>query len=272
MIDGPVVVRRWVVPIPTLPAQANGIRLAHISDLHFHKWSRALAHAQTLLLGLEYDVLAVTGNFCDRRGGWAGAADLCRRFFAPLDPEGGVLAVLGDRDPACMTAQTDLGLKFLRNTTAWATVRGARLLFAGIEQGWDAPADVAAALSRVPNEQAAIMLAHYPSTVHQLPARRIALVLAGHTRGGQVRLPLVGCLWANDRIPARMARGLHVVGGRALHVSAGLGVPSNFPVRFCCPPEITILTLAAAGAAPVQRFTVAARRTWRRKAEPAVPV
>ena len=56
-------------------------------------------------------------------------------------------------------------------------------------------------------------------------------------------MPWLGCLWANDRIPRRMACGLHLVNGSTLHVSPGIGTSLPLRVRINCPAEITVLTL-----------------------------
>ncbi|HEY3242658.1 MAG TPA: hypothetical protein VGM03_04825 [Phycisphaerae bacterium] len=265
VIDGPVVVRRWIVPVPALPRAADGLKLAHISDLHLYRWNRTIEHARTLLLSLEYDVLLVTGNLCDDPHRWADAAELCRRFFPHINPSGGTLAVLGHRDPPELADQSDLGLTFLRNRSAVCRVNGSHVVLAGVEQSAHARGDVSGALSGVQTGQGAILLAHYPSTIHQVPASHVSLTLAGHTLGGQLRLPLLGALRTGDRISRQMARGLHVVRGRALHISAGLGVPSRFPWRLRCPPEITILTLTVGNEAPTLKFTVPAAPRLRRR-------
>jgi uncharacterized protein len=69
------------------------------------------------------------------------------------------------------------------------------------------------------------------------------LLLAGHTHGGQVRLPGVGALTANCDLPLDQARGLSTHRGRALHVSPGLGHSRYAPYRFACRPEATLLEL-----------------------------
>jgi predicted MPP superfamily phosphohydrolase len=72
-----------------------------------------------------------------------------------------------------------------------------------------------------------------------------ALLLAGHTHGGQVRVPFYGALTTNCDLPHSMARGLHrwPNSDAWLHVSAGLGTHPTAPVRFACRPEATVLTL-----------------------------
>ena len=71
------------------------------------------------------------------------------------------------------------------------------------------------------------------------------LLLAGHTHGGQVCVPLIGALVTNCDLDRRMAKGLHRWPDSAawLHVSAGLGTSPTAPVRFACPPEASVLTL-----------------------------
>ena len=87
-----------------------------------------------------------------------------------------------------------------------------------------------------------------PSTVYELRPGQVQMLLSGHTHGGQIRLPGLGCIWANDRIPVGMARGLHYVNGTVLHVNAGLGVSPPIRLRLFCPPEISIITLRDAKA------------------------
>jgi predicted MPP superfamily phosphohydrolase len=71
------------------------------------------------------------------------------------------------------------------------------------------------------------------------------LLLAGHTHGGQVRLPRVGALVTNCDLDRARARGLSPYGAAWLHVSAGLGTSPYAPVRLCCRPEASLLTLTA---------------------------
>jgi predicted MPP superfamily phosphohydrolase len=71
------------------------------------------------------------------------------------------------------------------------------------------------------------------------------LLLAGHTHGGQVRLPFAGALVTNCDLDRARARGLSQYGPAWLHVSAGLGTSPYAPIRLCCRPEASLLTLTA---------------------------
>jgi predicted MPP superfamily phosphohydrolase len=69
------------------------------------------------------------------------------------------------------------------------------------------------------------------------------LLLAGHTHGGQVRLPGVGAIVTNSDLDRARARGLSRHNASWLHVSAGLGTSPYAPIRLCCRPEASLLTL-----------------------------
>ena len=92
-----------------------------------------------------------------------------------------------------------------------------------------------------------IGVTHTPASrvLNPMAADGFALLLAGHTHGGQVCVPGYGALTTNCDLPHAMAKGLHRWPGTEawLHVSAGLGTHPTAPVRFACPPEATVLTL-----------------------------
>ena len=92
-----------------------------------------------------------------------------------------------------------------------------------------------------------IGVTHTPASrvLTPMAADGFSLLLAGHTHGGQVRVPGYGALTTNSDLPHSMARGLHRWPGSDswLHVSAGLGTHPTAPVRFACRPEASILTL-----------------------------
>ena len=89
---------------------------------------------------------------------------------------------------------------------------------------------------------------HSPDPSPELAALGWDLILAGHTHGGQVRLPVVGALVTNSHMPRRLVSGLAVMHGSVLHTSAGLGTSKYAPFRFLCRPEAVILDLRPAPA------------------------
>ena len=85
--------------------------------------------------------------------------------------------------------------------------------------------------------------APYLRVLDQFAADGYETILAGHTHGGQLCLPFKGALVTNCDLDTARAKGLHRHGDSWLHVSAGLGTSPYAPVRFCCRPEATLLTL-----------------------------
>jgi predicted MPP superfamily phosphohydrolase len=98
------------------------------------------------------------------------------------------------------------------------------------------------ALNHIPAGAPIIAFTHNPDVFSYVPAR-VALTIAGHTHGGQVRFPLLGAPIIPSDFGTRYAAGLIVEGGRRLFVTTGIGT-SIIPVRFRVPPEIAILDIA----------------------------
>jgi predicted MPP superfamily phosphohydrolase len=103
--------------------------------------------------------------------------------------------------------------------------------------------------------------APYLRVLDQLAGDGYETVLAGHTHGGQLCLPVKGALVTNCDLDTGRAKGLHrhpahapagTAGSSWLHVSAGLGTSPFAPVRFCCRPEATLLTLTPRPAGPAR--------------------
>jgi len=99
------------------------------------------------------------------------------------------------------------------------------------------------ALSEVPQNAFAILIAHSPDIVDDPNISRVGLVLSGHTHGGQIVFPLLGPILAPCRDKFRRAQGLLRINGTWLFVSRGIS--AGLPIRFRCPPEVSVLTLRA---------------------------
>jgi hypothetical protein len=231
------------VPIGRLSAGLAGLRIAHVSDFHFRSWTRVAQTAQELLTALDYDLLVGTGDFGTKRSHWRRAAGLMRRFFEPIADKSPMFAVLGNHDAPEMATDPSVPLEFLRNRSVHIEQHGSTLELAGMDQVRPGNEDIVSSLGAGRSCGLTILLAHYPSTVFRLPPGRVDLQLSGHTHGGQIRLPELGCLWPNDRIPRNMAWGLHRVAGTFLYVNAGIGVSPPIPARIDCPAEVSIITL-----------------------------
>jgi predicted MPP superfamily phosphohydrolase len=260
--------RRFDVPV--LEPDAEPLRILHLSDLHMMPDQRRKQSWVAALTGTDPDLVVVTGDNLSSPDAVPGVLRALEPFlrvpgafvFGSNDYRGPVwknplLYLVPDRD---YVQGEDLPYEDLRTAFAeagWADLNNARtILKAGgrsvelvgvddphVERD-DYPA-VAGPVSR--GADLHIGVTHTPAS-HVLNAMAedgFSLLLAGHTHGGQVRVPGYGALTTNCDLPNAMARGLHRWPGSDawLHVSAGVGTHPTAPIRFACPPEATILTL-----------------------------
>ena len=231
--------------LPDLPEALDGLRVAHLTDLHQGHITPVETIEQAIAAAVAEgaDVVALTGDLVHNRARYA--APLAR-LLEPLVRSArlGAYAVLGNHDypesadAVAAAIASGAGVRFLRNDSR-EILPG--LHFAGVEDPmWGRP-DMGAALRRVPDGDAVVILAHNPRSVFSCD-ERASVVLAGHTHGGQVLIPGFA-----PRVPPDV-RGFPLVAGwgtfdRAhLYVNRGVGM-SGLPLRFRCRPEVAILTL-----------------------------
>lgn len=268
--------RRFDVPV--LPPGSRPLRLLHVSDMHLTpdqdwkvEWVRGLA-------ALEPDLVVNTGDTIAHPRSVPAAVEA----LAPLLALPGVF-VLGSNDyyapvrknPARYlwrrNRQPDVrgapklpsdelrcalaggGWLDLSNARGSLTADGRRLAFTGVDDphlGLDAYDEVSGPAD--PDAAVRVGVAHAPyrRVLDAFAADRYDLVLAGHTHGGQVCVPLWGALVTNCDIDSRRVKGVSRWGASWLHVSAGLGTSPFAPFRFACRPEASLLTLRARDTAP----------------------
>jgi predicted MPP superfamily phosphohydrolase len=133
-----------------------------------------------------------------------------------------------------------LGITVLDN--AAQPLGSERFYIAGVDDYTTGHADLDAAMRAVPPGAATVLLSHHPDIVRRLGARRPDLILAGHTHGGQIRLPSVGAVVTHSALPRRHAMGLTRYHDVPLFVTRGIGY-SGVDLRLGCAPEVALLTL-----------------------------
>ena len=178
------------------------------------------------------------------------------RFVSPEDiatelqrlrARSGVVGVLGNHDAwldhdRVERALERQGVRILEETAARLETVAGPVWVAGISDVWTGRHDIAAALAAVKDDGApVVLLTHNPDVFPDVP-RRVTITLAGHTHGGQVRLPFLGRPIVPSQFGQRFAAGHIVEDGRHLFVATGVGT-SILPVRFRVPPAVTVLTL-----------------------------
>ncbi len=245
----PVVTRRTLF-LPDLPPGLDGLRIAHLSDVHagIHMELEKMAAivAQTNALGA--DLICQTGDMIDIAASYI--PDYVRAFRdlrAPL----GVVTVLGNHDrytgeEAVIRGVREAGQAFVQNGAHVVERNGTPLALVGIDdpRTWHADdpqhADIGAALRRTPPGVFQILLAHRPGAFDGAAPQGIPLTLAGHIHGGQIYLPVIG--WSAGRLITKYVMGHFRQGASQLYVSRGIGVV-GVPIRIFVPPEIALLEL-----------------------------
>jgi hypothetical protein len=273
------------IPLPELPPELDGLRLAHLSDLHASaivplEWIRA---AVDRLNTLEPDVACLTGDFVYGSTGWA---DGCAQELARLKAPAGLFAVLGNHDQwtgagAIAGALAQRGIRVLRDESVSLEVRGSRLQILGIDDpglsclgdaaGWDglrhawaeAAEFVRQALAQVPAGVPTLLLVHNPDFMELLPGTAVDVGLAGHTHGGQVSLPFVGPPLLPSCFGDKYAAGWVASPGGPVYVNRGVGLIEP-ALRWNCPPEAALITLRRGPAAAGTRRRTAAASGYNR--------
>jgi predicted MPP superfamily phosphohydrolase len=237
-----------------LPRELDGLRIAHLSDLHIGNGleGERLSRLAERVNALHPDAIVLTGDLFDGHPG--AVADGARRLAALRAPLG-VYGVLGNHD--LYTGREFVVAQLAEHAPELALLRGelrrlptpAALHLAGLDdpgRDWTSHApsqERLDALARsVPEGECAILLVHRPDAFPRAARAGFALVLSGHYHGGQVAL--AGGRWSPARLVTRFHRGLYRRDGSLLYVSRGVGAAGP-RIRLGSRPEIALLELAA---------------------------
>ncbi|MFA5788086.1 MAG: metallophosphoesterase [Actinomycetota bacterium] len=270
---GVLIERTWFalrhIRVPCL-REGQPIRVLHLSDLHLLADQRAPLEFLRRLAGERVDLVVCTGDFLGGSGGIEPAIEAMAAFH----PRIAAAYVLGSNDYFAPKAKNYLGyfargrppvlgvpieagrLKEGLGALGWLDLSnresrigtpGGHIDLAGMDDPHIRRNDVTVPRETTGSPLVRLALTHTPDrrSIRAFATAGYDLVLAGHTHGGQVRIPGFGALVTNCDVPRRSSRGLSRVSGIWLHVSAGLGTSRFAPFRFACRPEATLLELVA---------------------------
>jgi uncharacterized protein len=241
-----LVVTRHDVPSPTLPPALDGLRIAHLSDLHLP--CAAAERAAAAIAAEAPDVVVVTGDTISRRR----KLELVTPYMQRVRGKLATIAVRGNNDhwakvsrPTLAAAYAAAGAQLLDNAHTVVDVKDARLQVVGLDDPSEGHPDVAAATRGIDPSLPTIWLLHAPGFIDRIapdpPSVPPALlVLGGHTHGGQIRGP--GCTPVVPRGSGRFRQGWYDAALGRVYITRGVGT-SVVPLRFLCPPELPIFTL-----------------------------
>jgi hypothetical protein len=245
-------ITRQMIKLAKLPPQFHGFRLVQMSDIHHSAFlgEAEIAEAAHRANALKPDLIALTGDYVSHSAAYIAG---CARALSRLRATYGVFAVLGNHDhwtdaEMMAAALEQAGIRVLRNEGMRIERQGAHFWLAGIDDLLVGRDDLPAALAGATRHEARILLAHNPAIIREAAREGVDLVLSGHTHGGQINWRLLA--GRQDRAAARwlgrpsrrFLRGHAHLGATQIYVNRGLGTVV-VPLRYGCPPEITVLEL-----------------------------
>lgn len=252
-----LIVRHETIQVSQLPPELDGLRIVLLSDIHADGSFIDERKLQTIVERanqLQPEMIVICGDYIAGDGRRHEPkilpetfAPILKNFNAPL----GVYSVLGNHDwwydgVRVRQALEQNGIKVLENEAIKVDRSGTSFWIVGFADLWTRPQRIPEALAKVPQNVPLIAITHNPDIFPRLP-HYVPLLLAGHTHGGQISLPLIGPVVEPSRISKNYVRGHVIENGRHLFVTVGIGT-SIIPVRFGATPEIVLLTVKTRGA------------------------
>ncbi|NTU56820.1 MAG: metallophosphoesterase [Anaerolineales bacterium] len=249
---GWVQVENVTLNLPRLSSNFHGTRVLQVSDIHMGGWmnSGRLQHAADLILEQNPDLLLLTGDFLIGHGFDSNSEQRLQELIdilAPLAKSIPSFAVLGNHDywtnaDAVREMLKQSGITDLTNTVFTLSDSGQYLHICGVDDIWEGDVRLNELVSHLPRDGAAILLAHEPDFADESAATgRFDLQVSGHSHGGQVVIPFYGPP-VLPYLGQKYHSGLYRIGEMLQYTNRGLGMIDP-PVRFNCPPEITVFTL-----------------------------
>lgn len=238
-------VERVEITIARLPKKLDGFRVLHLSDTHHSPFTglEHISRAVTVANQLNPDLVALTGDYVSHE----------RQYIAPvakvlgeLRAAHGVYACLGNHDhwtdPEAMARELEKkSIRVLINEGFRLESTPAPFWLCGVDDHMVGKTDLPAALKGAFPDEFKLLLAHNPVIFRRAARADVDLTLSGHTHGGQVRVRD-----ADQRlIRRRRTAGLHRIKQSHIYITRGIGTVV-LPIRFQCPPEISVLELRCA--------------------------
>ncbi len=235
------------------------ITALHLSDIHFVKNEGSKRHFFQKLSMLNPDLIFLTGDIIDNDEG----IETATRVLSGLRAHYGTFLVLGNHDyydyqtidniryhlglgktaihrnnvSRFVSEMKRIGVHVLVNESIKLQVHGTPVLIGGTDDPVTQKIDFERALHGLSPETLNILLIHQLDGLLKLSHHGVDLVFSGHTHGGQIRIPLLGPVVCDTKLPRRYVEGLHAYQDMAVFVSRGLGAGRTLFPRFACRPE-----------------------------------
>lgn len=237
---GNVQLKRNCILVPRLPPAFDGFTILHLTDLHADMNVSAMSRVKELLPTLQYDICVLTGDY---RARTAGDYDACLGVIASIQQLilCDMYGVLGNHDTILMVPELErMGIRMLLNEAVQIRRGADHISLVGVDDAHFFCVDnIEKAASHISSDEFSILLSHTPEIYRQAAHSGFDVMLSGHTHGGQICLPGSIPVTLDSKLPRAMGSGAWRYGEMFGYTSVGAGT-SIVPVRFNCPPEITL--------------------------------
>jgi uncharacterized protein len=232
-----------------LPGSNHPVRIVQLSDIHMERTTRRERALPGLVESLRPDLIVITGDYLNKsyRQSPESVRDL-RELLGQLHAPLGTYSVNGNMDTRSVLNDLLVGLNIhtLANNVVRIPELGDHFVIVGLNtHKLGDQIELKRLMEQVKPGDFSLLLYHKPDLAYAARDLHVNLYLAGHTHGGQVRLPFFGALYTNSRYGKTFQMGLYHLGQTTLYVSRGLGMvggPSP-RARILCPPEVVVVDL-----------------------------
>ena len=239
-------VERVEIRLPRLPKKLDGFRVLHLSDTHHSPFTglEHISRAVAIANQLNPDLVALTGDYVSHEAQYIAPV---AKVLGELRAAHGVYACLGNHDhwtdAESMTQQLEFhGVRVLVNEGVRLESTDAPFWLCGVDDHMVGKTDLPASLKGAFPDEFKLLLAHNPVIFRRAARAGVDLTLSGHTHGGQVKMRDPEKRLLPNR---RLSSGLHRRYQSHIYITRGIGTVV-LPVRFQCPPEISVLELRSA--------------------------
>ena len=233
---------RVPVTLKRLPKKLDGFKIIHLSDTHHSPFTNLehIARAVKIANRLKPDMFILTGDYVSHDAKYIAPV---AKVLGELNAEFGTYACLGNHDhwtDADLVTKCfrENGINMLINEGLRLEAREASFWLAGVDDHMVGKTDLPSALRGSYPDEMKLLLAHNPIIFRQSVRYGVDLTLSGHTHGGQIRVRDT----EKNIIPRRRKAGLHSRRNSQIYITRGIGTVV-LPVRYQCPPEISLLEL-----------------------------
>ncbi|MCK5591145.1 MAG: metallophosphoesterase [Candidatus Pacebacteria bacterium] len=241
------------IEIENLPESFDGVKIVHLTDFHSQGFDKREKMVLEMVSQLDPDFVFITGDFVDRK---TKDIDSVQEFWQELGDQykGKIFGVLGNHEYRNKNTDIDSLKETLEKSEITVLDNENQKIYkaeeyvylVGVDDPHTGRADLEKALADTKGDVPKILLAHSPEIISDLENLReeeIDLVLAGHTHGGQIKIPFIRPFWVPTENRGKYASGLFEINNTYLYVNRGIGL-STFPIRFNCSPEIALIELS----------------------------